>query len=63
MNDVVRICVNDKCFAKAIIDFSKEELDRIKGKKTNEAAIILGKSCKNIFRRENLVLVDCFDVR
>lgn len=52
-----------KEFAKGLVNYSSEELDRIKGKKTSEIEGILGyKYYDEVVHRDNLVLLEADDV-
>ncbi|MCJ7760916.1 glutamate 5-kinase [Candidatus Bathyarchaeota archaeon] len=54
-SEVVTIVHNDQEIAKVIVDYSSEELLKIKGKQTDQIEKILGyKNYDNIFRRENM---------
>jgi len=53
--DVVSIIHDSQEIAKGIVDYSSEELNKIKGKQTDEIEKILGyKNYDNVFRRENM---------
>jgi len=56
--DVVSITHTDQEIAKVIVDYSSEELNKIKGRHTDQIERILGyKNYDNAFRRENMVFV------
>jgi glutamate 5-kinase len=56
--DVVSINCSGQEVAKVVVDYSAEELNKIKGKQTVEIERILGyKNYDNVFRRENMVFV------
>ncbi|MEM2941829.1 MAG: glutamate 5-kinase [Candidatus Bathyarchaeia archaeon] len=56
--DVVSINYSDQEVAKVVVDYSAEELNKIKGKHTDQIERILGyKNYDNVFRRENMVFV------
>jgi glutamate 5-kinase len=57
VNDVVEVHCGNKLCAKAVVDYSAEDLKKIKGKKSNEAGKILGSEVKNVTKRENLVFI------
>jgi glutamate 5-kinase len=56
--DVVSIAHGNREIAKGIVDYSSEELSKIKGKQTGEIEKILGyKNYDNVFRRENMAFI------
>ena len=56
--DVVSINHTDQEIAKVIVDYSAEELNKIKGKHTDQIEKILGyKNYDSVFRRENMVFI------
>ena len=56
---VVSICTSDSEIAKGVIDYSSEELEKIKGKHASRIERILGyKSYDNVVRRENLTFTN-----
>lgn len=56
-NEVVELKCSKRVFAKTISDFSSIDLERIKGKKSDEVKRILRDKSKNVLKRENLVFV------
>ncbi|MEM2840786.1 MAG: glutamate 5-kinase [Candidatus Bathyarchaeia archaeon] len=57
-NEVVSIVHRNKEIAKGIVDYSSEELKKIKGRHTDEIEKILGyKNYDNVVRRENMVFI------
>jgi len=59
VGEVVNISFNNKVFAKAIIDFSSDDLEKIKGKNSSEVEKILCEDCyANVTRGENLVVLE-----
>ncbi|MGQ9543232.1 MAG: glutamate 5-kinase [Candidatus Bathyarchaeia archaeon] len=57
-NRVVTIVHRDREVAKGIVDYSSEELRKIKGKHTDEIEKILGyKNYDNVVRRENMAFI------
>ena len=55
---VVEICCDKKCFAKALVDYSSDDLEKIKGKHSDDIQKILGHgNYDNITRRENLIIL------
>jgi len=58
INSVVELSCSNRIFAKAIVDYSSEDLGKIKGKHSNEIKKMLGyESYDNVLKRENLVLL------
>ncbi len=58
VGDVVSINHTDQEIAKVIVDYSAEELNKIKGKHTDQIERILGyKNYDSVFRRENMVFI------
>jgi glutamate 5-kinase len=56
--DVVSIIHIRKEIAKGVVDYSSEELNKIKGKQTNQIEKLLGyKNYDNVFRRENMAFI------
>jgi len=56
--EVISITHSDRVIAKGVADYSSEDLQKIKGKHTDEIERILGyKNYENVVRRENLVLI------
>lgn len=56
VKDVVEIVCSGRTVGKAIADYSSEELERIKGRHSDEIENILGyKSYEAVFRRENFI--------
>ena len=49
------VMLND--FAKAVPDLDSNDIDKIKGMKSSEACKVLGKRCREVVKRENIVLV------
>jgi glutamate 5-kinase len=58
--DSVRVSTEEgKTFARGIVNYSKEELSRIKGKRTSDIAAILGyKHHDEVIHRDNLVILE-----
>jgi glutamate 5-kinase len=55
--DIVLLIHEEQEIAKGIVDYSSEELERIKGKSSDQIEKILGyKNYDNVIRRENMVL-------
>lgn len=57
IQDIVEIVCDKKPFAKGIIDYSSEDLKRLKGKSSNQIKRLYDGCYINVFRHENLVLV------
>lgn len=56
--EVISLIHNNAAFAKAICDFSSSDLEKVKGKHSNELEKILGyKKNENVLKRENLVFL------
>jgi len=57
IQDIVEIVCDKKPFAKGIIDYSSEDLKRLKGKSSDQIKKLYDGCYINVFRHENLVLV------
>ncbi|MCL0067648.1 glutamate 5-kinase [Peptococcaceae bacterium] len=58
VGNTVSVVSGGKEIARGIVNFSSEEIEKIKGKRTNEIADILGhKYCDEVIHRNNLVII------
>ncbi|MBW2980059.1 glutamate 5-kinase [Candidatus Woesearchaeota archaeon] len=62
LEDVVSVVCGKKAFAKGIVDYSSEDLKKVKGKKTSQIKRMVcnlgaDSSCTNVFTRENIVII------
>jgi glutamate 5-kinase len=62
LEDIVEVVCGNKAFAKGMVDYSSEDLKKVKGKKSSEIKKIVcnlgaNSSCTNVFTKENIVIL------
>jgi glutamate 5-kinase len=62
LEDIVEVVCKNKSFAKGMVDYSSEDLKKVKGKKSSEIRKMVcnlgaDSSCTNVFTKDNIVIL------